>query len=195
MGPGIHHIRHSDHINHRFDLYADGEAPKTVVSFSSAPVYQDRNTVFYEKNLDIRLTSRDDIAGVKGLYQSFDGVLLAPYQPQNVAKEGAHIYQYYAVDNVENVKKVQQKLFTIDLSPPVTYHNIEGITENAIISTSSLIYLNAADSLSGIYRTYYYFDEGQDRTYTPGSMIHLRSSLTASIPCLPTIIQGTEQRK
>lgn len=173
-GPGIHHIRHSDHINHRdetFDLYADGEAPKTVVSFSGAPVYQDRNTVFYGKNLDIKLTTSDDIAGVKGLYQSFDGVSFAPYKPQNIAKEGVHTYQYYAVDNVGNVEKVQQKLFTVDLTPPVTFHNIEGITESAIISTSSLIYLNAADSLSGISRTYYHFDEGQDRPYTPGSMI------------------------
>ncbi len=173
-GPGKHHIRHADQVNHRaevFEIYADGEAPKSTASFSGAPVYQDKNTIFYGKGLNIKLTTRDDMSGIKGLYQSFDGVSFTPYQPQSVAKEGIHTYQYYAVDNVGNVEKVQQKPFTVDLTPPVTYHNIEGIAQNSIISTSSLIYLTPSDNLSGVYRTYYRFDDGQERMYTPGNMI------------------------
>ncbi len=173
-GPGKHHIRHADNINHRaevFEIYADGKAPETTSSFTDAPVYSGKDMMYYGKGLNIRLNVRDDMSGVKGLYQSFDGASFTPYQPQSVTKEGIFNYQYYAVDNVGNVEKPKQKTFTVDLSPPVTYHNIEGIAQNSIISTSSLIYLTPSDSLSGVYRTFYRFDDGSEKVYTPGSMI------------------------
>ncbi len=173
-GPGKHHIRHADYINHRaevFEIYADGDAPKSTVTFTGSPVNQGQSTTFYGKNLQVSLVTRDNMSGVKGLYHSFDGISFTPYQPQSVSKEGNYTYHFYAVDRVGNVEDVQQKSFIVDLSPPVTHHHIEGIAQDFIISTSSKIYLTPSDSLSGLNRTVYRFDNEPEKAYTPGAMI------------------------
>ena len=173
-GPGKHYIRHQDNVNHRaeiFDIYADGRAPKTSISFSGAPTIVNDGVTYFGQNLTATLSATDDLAGVKQIYYSTDHVNFAPYRNIDASKEGNYRLSYYTVDYVGNVETVKQKEFVVDLSPPATYHNVTGISKDEIISTSTKIYLTSSDSLSGLERIMYRFNDEPEKPYKLGTMI------------------------
>jgi hypothetical protein len=161
-GSGKHVIKHTDEKTHKeYDLpiYADGIAPITSVKFLQAPHYVKTTTNFYGKELAIKLTTADEMSGINALYQSLDGMDYATYQNQLTAlREGKHKLKFYAVDNVGNAETPHERLFTVDLSAPETFHNVVGISSDNVISLSTRIYLTAQDSISGVAKTEYAFD-------------------------------------
>ncbi|MDR2037223.1 MAG: hypothetical protein LBQ60_04800 [Bacteroidales bacterium] len=173
-GPGRHHIRHNDNINHRaevFDIYADGQAPVTSISLKALSFVKEGVT-YFGKDLSVDMKATDDLAGVKQTYYSTKQGNFSPYKTFDISvQEGFHQLQYYSVDYVGNVEDVKTREFCIDLSAPVTYHNIVGIAGGNVISTSSKLYLISTDSLSGINKIVYWFDDEKEKIYKSGSMI------------------------
>ncbi len=173
-GPGIHNLRHIDAINqraHNFQIYADGAAPKTVVSFTGSPAYQLNNKTFFGKGLSIQVKATDDMSGVQSTYYSLNG---ADYTACNsivpVNKEGDYRLKFYSVDNVGNVEDSQDRQFSMDMTSPKTYYEIVGISQEKVISLASLFSLIAVDSVSGISATYYSFDGEAAKRYIGGAI-------------------------
>lgn len=154
----------------KFNIYADGLAPGTNPQFLIAPMYIHENSIFYGKNLKIKLTSNDETSGVKELIYSINN---SPYNVYNdtisFEKEGIYTIKYLAVDNVGNVEGVNIKEFYVDTTAPATYHSVIGIDlENSIISKSSKIILEANDKLTGLKKTLYSIDDGVELLYKGG---------------------------
>jgi len=179
-GPGIHFIRHQDNINHRAEMYpiwADGQAPRTTLSFSDAPTYNSGGMTYFGKNLAAKLSATDDLSGVHQIYYSTGGGNFEPYRQIDAGKEGKYQLSYYAVDNVGNVETVKHKDFTVDLTAPATVHRIAGTMKDDVIAANVQITLTSADELSGVERTVYRFDNEPEKTYRQGTTISV-SNLT-----------------
>ena len=173
-GPGIHFIRHMDNINHRaeiFDIYADGYAPKTAISLSGAPTFVSGGVTYFGKDLSSSLKATDELSGVKETYVSTDNVTFAPYRNIVTNEEGNLKLFYYSVDNVGNAETVKQLDVVVDLSPPVTNHNLEGVIKEDIISAKGKITLYASDNLSGVARIMYRFNDETNKSYIAGTPI------------------------
>ncbi|MGF1533842.1 MAG: OmpL47-type beta-barrel domain-containing protein [Bernardetiaceae bacterium] len=168
-GDGMHYLRHFDAIDKvavDFVIYGDGKAPNSSDDFVQAPSYTSNGITYYGKNLQVVLTTKDDMSGVKDFYASRNAAAYAAYAaPLVFEEEGEQTLNYYATDNVGNREEPQQKRFTVDLSPPETYHNVTGVASGNIISTSTKIYLTYQDNLSGVAKTFYRLDGGKWQPY------------------------------
>lgn len=169
-GHGKHNLRHIDGLHKTEDnyiIYADGIAPTSNITFSGAPYVFNNGKNYYGKGLKVELRTKDEMSGIQNLYQSINGS--TPYTPYtsmiDFAQQNEYDLKFYAVDNVGNVEKVQNNMFTVDVTPPKTYHSIIGINSNNIISTGTKIYLSPSDSISGLARTYYEFDSDGEKLY------------------------------
>ena len=168
-GHGTHYLRHKDALHHKEDkfiIYADGIAPVSRSTFSNATSFTSKGKQFYGKGLSIQLATKDEMSGIENLYYTLNQENYQAYKqilkPEN---EGEYNLSFYAVDHVGNVEKPKKASFTVDLSAPKSYHNIVGISEEQIISSSTKIYLTTEDSISGVKQTYYYFDDQAERLY------------------------------
>ena len=74
-------------------------------------------------------------------------------------EEGKFSLRYYAVDEVGNTEEDNIQTFTVDLSPPSTFHNVNGNADEYVIAMSSTLYLTVEDNLSGVEKTFYRFDK------------------------------------
>jgi hypothetical protein len=178
-GSGKHVIKHTDEKTKKeYDLpiYADGIAPITTVKFLQAPHFVNATTNFYGKELIINIATKDEMSGINALYQSLDGIDYSIYQAQlNSLLQGKHKLKFYAVDNVGNAETPHERLFTVDLSAPETFHNVVGISSDNVISLSSRIYLTAQDSISGVAKTEYAFDAAPRIPYLIDNVLPLAS--------------------
>ena len=170
-GPGIHHLRHMDAIHNKIDvfhIYGDAKAPVTKLKTSVTPSYKTKEGVLYfGKGFNIDLNSKDDMSGVKQVYISVNGSEYIEYSGTKYFNEsGDYIIQYYAVDNVGNIEKPNKYIFTIDHTPPKTFHNVVGIASGKVISMATRIYLDKEDNGAGVKSTYYHFDNEPQKLLT-----------------------------
>lgn len=174
-GHGKHYLKHTDALHHledKFAVYADGRKPVSSNVFLEAPRYFADNQKFYGKDLSIKLSTKDEMSGIQNLYYSLNGETYTSYGNKLVPKkEGDYTLKYYAVDNVGNIETPKEIKFTLDFKAPNTFHNIVGIAENNVISTSTKIYLTFNDSISGVKQTYYRFDNENPKLYNPNTPI------------------------
>ncbi len=147
-----------------YELYADGLAPRTKLSFSGAAVYRS-DRVYYGPGLQLTLKSKDGVSGVENTFYSLGSGSWTNYSSQvNAATEGENVFYYYANDNVGNAEKTKNSKFVVDLSPPSSNHEIVGIVYDAnIIAPSTRFDLSQSDNLSGVNRTMFSFDSGSDK--------------------------------
>ena len=144
-----------------WEVYADGTAPVSRAIFNNKAKYSKKGDDFFGDSLTIEIKAHDATSGVNQIYYSVNGEAYKLYNgPIRVDKEGAQSIKYYAVDKVGNVEKPKEKKFTADITPPKTYYTVTGIAEGEIIATTTKIYLNAQDSMSGLAKTYYRIDDG-----------------------------------
>lgn len=173
-GHGKHYIKHTDGVHHttqNFIVYADGMAPKSLISFMSAPHYVNKGRHFYGKGLKVGLAATDEMSGVKQTLHSINGATYGDYsQTTDFAQEGDYEYRFYSVDNVGNDEGSHTHLFNVDLSAPNTYYNVVGIAQGNVISLSTQIYLTSEDALSGVAQTFYRLDSGAFRPYSGGNI-------------------------
>jgi hypothetical protein len=150
----------------KFEVYADGLKPLTSIDLDEAPTFFADGNRFYGKGLSVSLNSIDEGSGVKKLIYSLNKSDPVPYKNSfPIEKEGEHKLSYWAADFVGNQEEEKSKSFIVDVSAPNTYHNINGISDDNIISTSSRIYFTLEDNLSGIAKTYYRIDDGNQILY------------------------------
>jgi hypothetical protein len=147
-----------------YELYADGLAPVTRLSFSGANVYRS-DRVYYGPGLKLTLKSTDGVSGVENTYYSLGSGSWTNYSGDvSASSEGENAFYYYANDNVGNAEKTKNSMFVVDLTSPTSNHAIVGIVYNAnIIAPSTQFDLSQSDNLSGVNRTMYSFDDGSER--------------------------------
>lgn len=152
-----------------FEVYADGIAPITSISFTGAPRYRSGGTTYYGQGLSVSLSSKDGVSGVEGTNYALNATAYSSYSSSLdlSSKEGAHNLYFYAFDYVGNAESTKSRSFTVDLSPAVTSHSIVGISyQGTILAPSTKFSLSATDNLSGVRSTYYNFDNKGDRLYS-----------------------------
>lgn len=149
-----------------WEIYADGSAPETQITLSGAKTHKDGNTVYYGEGLSASIAAQDKISGVENTYYAINGGNYTPYStPISFSESGAFSVKYYSTDKVGNDETPHERKFVIDAHPPKTYYNIDGIAEGRIIGLNSRIYLTQEDSLSGVAKTFYRFNEGDYKAY------------------------------
>ncbi|MBA4144837.1 MAG: hypothetical protein C0523_03655 [Cytophaga sp.] len=172
-GHGVHAFRHLNYTTKGYDffqIHADGIAPVTTIKLTGAPSFGSVEKFFYGPGLSASLSATDEMSGLEGIFHSMNGKEFEKYQPFVLSKEGKYKYSYYALDRTGNAEAINTRSFTVDLTPPSTYHNIVSISSQNVISTNSTIYLTIADSLSGVAKTFFRFDKENVKPYTGGNI-------------------------
>ncbi len=169
-GHGKHALRHmhgkDGEVLDKFVIYADGFAPKTIIKNNDVPRFKNVNSIYFGKDLKLSLKAKDEMSGLAMTYFSTNKNPYAPYKNDISAyAEGEYIIKYYSTDKVGNTEKVKLYPFIVDLSPPKTYYHIVGIAKGNIISTSTRLYLTSSDSLSGLDKVFYNFDDDEPKMY------------------------------
>lgn len=145
---------------------ADGVAPESEITLQGAPEYQSETVNYKGQGLQANFEAEDALSGVANIYVSVNGAEFSPsFGVYDFNQEKEYDVFYYAVDNVGNVEGVQHQKFSVDLSSPVTRHQIEGIHQGSILSPEATILLTSNDELSGVASTNYGFSESQSQPY------------------------------
>lgn len=157
-----------------YEVYADGLAPVTSSKFSGAPVYK-KDKIYYGKGLKVDLTATDGVSGVERIHYALGGNYQDYSSTLNLDTEKEHTLYYYSNDNVGNAEKTREKTFVVDLTSPTSRSEIEGIVyQGNILAPSTKFVLSSTDGLSGVNRTYYSFDDGNDRSGNTVTMAGLK---------------------
>ncbi|MCP4456562.1 MAG: HAMP domain-containing histidine kinase [Cytophagales bacterium] len=129
------------------------------------------DTVYYGPDLDVSIRSVDALSGLENIHYKINDGSYAKYSDKlKFQEEGAFKLSYYGLDFVGNFTTPIEKSFIVDLKPPSTYHNINGLAIDNVISTSTKLYFTGEDSLSGVSKTYYKFDSNEFSAYTGKSL-------------------------
>lgn len=167
-GHGVHYLTHMDlYLGRkiRFDLFADGLAPKTSPNFNTKEGIQRDHKIFLSGNAVLELAAHDSDAGVKEIYYSVNESEFIPYsQPFTFDKDGEFSVRFYAIDNVGNREDEGERIIVIDTTPPTTSLAINGAHHDDVLASSSSLELNAIDSLS-IRHTLYSINSGNNTPY------------------------------
>jgi len=138
-----------------FSTYSDTTPPITTLTLTGTQGEQS----WYISPVTITLTATDDVAGVDYTMYNLDSTDWTLYTSQfTVSDDSTHALQYYSVDNVGNIETVKSADFKIDQLPPTTTHTFSGDTGNNEWYLTVSFILNAMDSTSGIFSTYYRVD-------------------------------------
>jgi hypothetical protein len=126
----------------------------------------------------LKLTSTDNLSGVRTTYYTFDGGnAVGYYAPVNISglEDGEHTLKYYAVDNVKNMEggdggaSASTFKFYLDKIAPVPTHQINGDQHKGnylYVSPRTTISLAATDNKAGVKNIYYRIDGGERATYS-----------------------------
>jgi hypothetical protein len=152
-----------------FEVYADGLAPNSKSQFINAPAYNNGSIQFYGKGLSVDLSAKDWISGVENIHYSTDGEAYKNYTSSiNYTEDKAYTLYYFANDYVGNAEKTNKKVFTVDVSSPISSDELVGtVYQNNIISPSTKFKLSSSDELSGVSKISYKYDSRSENTY-PG---------------------------
>lgn len=119
-----------------------------------------------------KLSSNDNLAGVKGTYYSFDGGS-DRYYGSNITmaglNDGEHTLHYYAIDNVKNEASKKTFEFYLDKIAPEVSSSIVGDQYKGrytYVSARTKFDLKATDNKAGVKNIYYRIDGGERYTYS-----------------------------
>ncbi|PLS01446.1 OmpL47-type beta-barrel domain-containing protein [Neobacillus cucumis] len=129
-------------IQQKIEVVVDKTAPVTV---------SDVKDQWYTDSVNVKLTARDDLSGVKATYYSIDGADFSEGTNAAVGTEGVHQLAFYSVDNAGNIEEQKTVEVKIDKTAPVI--KAEFPAEYALGSSLDLTY-EATDNLSGIKESY-----------------------------------------
>lgn len=148
-----------------FEIYADGIAPVTSVSYENVNKFQG-DLLYYKAGVNVSLEAKDQLSGVRKLEYAINDGKYTPYQkPLTFQDPGVYKVEYYSEDEVGNVEDKKSISFVVDPTPPYSDLTINGITEDEVISTGSKLYILALDSISGVASVYYKFDDQPFKKY------------------------------
>jgi hypothetical protein len=168
-GQGKHYIKHQDvgeHVDVRFEIYADGIAPKTSISYETENTFSAKSIIYSAKPLKLTLKAKDELSGVDKIYFNKNNSGYKEYKDEIlIADQGSFDVKYYAVDNVGNVEKPQSISFFLDFESPVTSYNIEGDYIQDVFSSNTTISFSAKDENAGLQKIFYAIDNGPEKVY------------------------------
>ncbi|MBT3963640.1 MAG: hypothetical protein HN728_03240 [Flavobacteriales bacterium] len=151
------------------DFTVDLTAPKTSYEI----VGINKGGTILSPTAKLKLTSTDNLSGVRTTYYTFDGKNARGYYgPVSTAglSDGEHTLKYYAVDNVKNMEGGEGGAgastfkFYLDKIPPVPTHQVKGDQHQGnylYISSRTTISLAATDNKAGVKNIYYRIDGGE----------------------------------
>ncbi|MHA1956672.1 MAG: OmpL47-type beta-barrel domain-containing protein [Candidatus Thorarchaeota archaeon] len=116
---------------------------------------------WFLSDVSVELIPSDDASGIFSVMYSLDGSTWDVYEdPILVFDEGVSYVYYYATDYAGNIGLVESIEIKIDLVPPTTEIELDGVkgTGNEFVSDVTAT-LTPFDALSGVYLTEYSFDE------------------------------------
>jgi len=150
-----------------FDMYADGLAPKTNLEYGTSEFFENDGIIFFGNDIDLEFDASDQMSGLEDVYYSINGKDYQPAgkYPLDITEEGEYQLQFYAVDNVGNAEESQTIKFTIDHTPPVTEHQVDGLKDDKVLTPDATISLSGDDNLSGVADVYYAVDDNEFRKY------------------------------
>jgi hypothetical protein len=150
-----------------WEIYADGTAPKSVFIFSETTEFTNKGKQYYGKGLTGLVSSKDELSGIEKTYLSVNE---KPFSDGNnrveFAANGEYTLKFYAVDKVGNGEIIKTKQFIVDVDPPKTYYNVNGLSDDNVLGTSAKIYLTSEDEISGVKNTFYQLDGKGFKTYS-----------------------------
>ncbi len=159
-----------------WEVYADGQPPKTTHSFEQAKSVSIDGKVIFGPNLIVSLKSSDLTSKTKDIYYSINGEAYRIYGGNILFDtEGEQKLKFFAVDNVGNAEDPKEINFSIDFTAPTSSCTITGVSlgnEN-IVSLTTKIYIEAKDNVSGVKQTYYQIDSLPEVLYYQGTSIPL----------------------
>jgi hypothetical protein len=145
---------------------SDTTPPVTLIFFD--PQDPDGEAGWYVSNVTITLIATDDISGVNVTYYRINNDEWTVYEdPFIILKEGDDIsIEFYSIDNVGNQEDVKQ--VTIDLDK---YYPFINISYKIVFDTDEMSWylqftLYAIDSMSGMNRVEFYFNNEIQETVT-----------------------------
>ncbi|HZJ73412.1 MAG TPA: hypothetical protein VFC87_01290 [Perlabentimonas sp.] len=168
-GHGVHYLTHTNlYLGRkiRFDLFADGIAPRTSTNFSVKQGIKKDDKIYLSAQAAIELSAIDKNSGVNQIFVSVNNASYKPYrEPMLFDKDGEYSIRFYAEDNVGNKEDEAEQIIVIDTAPPITKLNIEGPSEKEIIASNTKFKLIATDQ-TGVQNTYYSIDNEKEKIYT-----------------------------
>ena len=169
-GVGKHFIGHKDanpSEEVQYEINADGAEPVSGIELRNAPRHENEGEVFFGKGLTADIITKDELAGVRQIYQSIDSATYVPHASTiRFDEDKEYSVTYYGVDKVGNVEKPKSVKFRVDLNPPVTDHKTAGDRKGDILSPKATILLTTKDQASGVSVTRYRFNEQPFQSYT-----------------------------
>ncbi|NNC96053.1 MAG: hypothetical protein HKN92_10860 [Chitinophagales bacterium] len=119
-----------------------------------------------------RITTTDNLSGVRSVHYSFDDNSSRGYTPTigvSSLVDGDHTLYYYSVDNVRNEAGQQSFKFYLDKIPPSVISEVIGDqhqTSNYLyVSSRTQVGLSATDNKAGVHKIYYRIDGGERFDY------------------------------
>jgi len=164
----------SPKVEEEWKVYADSKPPRSIVDFIGSPVFFTNNRQYYGNNLSIDIFGKDKLSGVDKTFYSVNGEDYKEFQEEiRIPNEGDYEIKYYSLDNVGNVEPPKSKTFSLDLTAPESAYTLTGGTYNNILSVSTKIHLNSVDTVAGISKILYSFDNGPEKLTKEGSSISI----------------------
>ncbi len=113
----------------------------------------DADNLWHNTAVALHLTVMDSLSGVASLYYSVDGIDNLSSGDVNLVltEEGVHTIEYHSVDNAGNIESIKNAQVKIDLTPPITTDDVDGLWHN----TNVTVNLTSIDTGSGVNTTYY----------------------------------------
>lgn len=158
-----------------WEVYADGEPPVTTLSYEKVSNHS-KKAPFMGIESRCILKARDGVSGVHSIYYTIDNKHYTQYTtPFQLTTEGEVMLRYFAFDQVGNREKLHEQQLVADFTPPRSKSIVTGVfldRENTI-APSSKMYIEAADAISSVAKTYYRIDSTEWREYPHRSTISL----------------------
>ncbi len=151
------------------NFIVDLTAPKTTKEIVG--IYYNGNIL--SPSTQIKLTSNDELSGVKSTNYSFDSGIKNIYNSYpiniNYLTDGEHKITYNSIDKVLNEEKEIVFDFYLDKTPPIVNVAIEGDLYEGkykFISSRTKINMTATDNKAGVENIIYSIDFKQEGSYT-----------------------------
>jgi hypothetical protein len=155
-----------------YEIYADGLAPVTQAGFNQKSSYAKDGIKYFTSGVKVGLQASDEMSGVESIQYAVNGSSFKPYTDSlSFEKDGRFTIRYFTVDNVGNKEEAREVKFSIDPTPPETSIKVKGMTKDSVIAGTSEIYIVARDTLSGVSKVFYQFDDGEFQPYSPQSKL------------------------
>lgn len=167
-GHGVHYLTHMNlYLGRkiRFNLFADGQSPRTTPNFDAKQGFQEGSKIFLSGSALLELEAIDQHAGVQQTYFSVNGSEFKPYgQPIEFNADGQYLVKFYTIDNVGNREDEGEREIIIDSTSPTTTLKIDGSQHNEVIAASSKLVLTATDSF-GVKVTRFAINNSNEQVY------------------------------